>query len=678
VADSEGRQPFLHDRVICVAAPNQALSGRDGQMRDGGADGFYRGDRRLLSRLVVKVDGGEPEPVSGALTGVGTARFVALARPAGVRLPDDAVMVERLRDASSRTERITLCNLGRQRVRLALDVSAACDLADVYQVKLGVPARTLVPDSDGTGLVWIRQLDAQTLRAELRAQPAPERTDGEWLSWSPELAPRASWSVELQVTMQADDGMPVRGTRGSLPWSRLALVGELRLTEWLRQSLDDVTGLALADPEQPDDVFLGAGSPWFLTLFGRDSLWAARLLLPLGTGLAAGTLRALARRQGIRVNPDTDEAPGKILHELRHPGGDLPPCSYSTVDATPLFVCLLSDAWRWGLREADVAALLPAAESALAWLRDAGARGDGFVRYHRVRPGGLSNQGWKDSFNAVQYADGRLASAPVALCEVQGYAYQAALAGAALLDAFGRPGGERWRDWAAALRDRFRRAFWVRDDAGPYVAMALDGAGRPVDAVASNMGHLLGTGILDGDEASHVARRLGSAELDCGWGLRTLSAESPNFNPLGYHAGTVWTHDTAIAAVGLAATGHHRGAASLIEGLAAAAAHFDYRMLELHGGERRTPGRVPLPYPAACRPQAWAAAAVVGVLEAMLGLRPDVPAGRLTLAPMRPAPLGPLEVRGLRVGDGVLAVRVAADGTATVLAAPHGLTTEVR
>ena len=268
----------------------------------------------------------------------------------------------------------------------------------------------------------------------------------------------------------------------------------------------------------PGDTFLAAGAPWFFTLFGRDSLWAARMLLPLGTDLAAGTLRVLAARQGTVTDVDSAEQPGKILHEVRakplslgEEGRVLPPVYYGTVDATPLWVCLLHDAWRWGMPADQVEALLPAMERALAWMTDHGdADGDGFLEYVDEGGHGLANQGWKDSGDSVQWRDGTLATGPIALCEVQAYAHEAALGGAALLEAFGRPGADRWRAWAAELATRFRAAFWVQDATGRYPAIALDADKRAVDTVTSNIGHLLGTGLLDarrGAGGRRAARR---------------------------------------------------------------------------------------------------------------------------------------------------------------------------
>jgi glycogen debranching enzyme len=453
-------------------------------------------------------------------------------------------------------------------------------------------------------------------------------------------------------------------------WSRLRVhSADHRLTRLVDRSLDDLAALRLTDGA---DTFLGAGVPWFLTLFGRDSLWAARMLLPLGTDLAAGTLRVLARRQGTRVDDSTGEAPGKIMHELRRDEHvlteanlRLPAVYYGTIDATPLWISLLHDAWRWGHPAAEIEALLPNLDAALGWLADhADPDGDGFLEYLDTTGHGLANQGWKDSGDAVRFADGRIAEPPIALAEVQGYAYRAALDAAALLDAFGRPGGDRWRGYATAMADRFRAKFWVP---GGYPALALDRHKAPVDSLTSNIGHLLGTGLLSAGEEDEVAAALTAGIMSGGYGLRTMSAADRGYGPLSYHCGSVWTHDTAIVAAGLVRAGFRAEAATLIDGLLAAAEAFGFRLPELHAGHGRDELSRPMPYPAACHPQAWSAAAAILLVQAELGLQPDVPGGTVRVRPWRP-----IEASGLRIAGHP--VEIAMDGTVTGL--PAGLSVE--
>ena len=474
------------------------------------------------------------------------------------------------------------------------------------------------------------------------------------------------WSLHAEALVAAVVQAPPARPVWSVPALRCA---DRRLPALLTQALDDLSTLRMSAVFAPDDVFLAAGAPWFFTLFGRDSLWAARMMLPLGTELAAGTLRTLALKQGSAEDASTAEQPGKILHEVRSKPvslgdeGELPPLYYGTVDATPLWICLLHDAWRWGMPATEVQDLLPAMEAALGWMADHGdADGDGFLEYLDTSGHGLANQGWKDSGDSVQWRDGSLAVGPIALCEVQGYAHEAALAAADLLDAFGRPGAERWRTWAGDLAVRFRDAFWVTDADGSYPAIALDAEKKPVDSLTSNIGHLLGTGLLNADEERLVAERLGSPAMDSGFGLRTMASGSAGYWPLSYHGGSVWTHDTAIAIHGLARAGHTGVALSLMEGLLAAASDVRYRVPELHSGDAR--GTVPgvVPYPAACRPQAWSAASAVVLLTTVLGIRPDVPRGRLDVRPLTPSPVGALTVTGLLVGGFPLDLEIDAAG----------------
>jgi glycogen debranching enzyme len=287
----------------------------------------------------------------------------------------------------------------------------------------------------------------------------------------------------------------------------------------------------------------------------------------------------------------------------------LPPVYYGTIDATPLWACTLHDAWRAGVPEAEIEALLPTLEGALRWVvEDGDADGDGFLEYLDHSGHGLANQGWKDSADSVRFADGTIADGPVALCEVQAYAYEAAVHGADLLDAFGRPGAERFREWAADLRERFRATYWCGEGADRFPALALDGNKRPVDTLTSNIGHLLGTGLLDPDEELTVARQLAAPDLDSGLGLRTMSAADGGYAPLSYHCGSVWPHDTAIVISGMHRAGLGEHAAGLVEGLLRASVAFDQRLPELWSGEGQ-----PVPYPTACRPQAWSAAAAVAV-----------------------------------------------------------------
>ncbi|WP_425954554.1 glycogen debranching N-terminal domain-containing protein [Xylanimonas sp. McL0601] len=650
-------QPFLHDLLVTVRAPSQVWSARDGQVHPEGVQGVYHADVRVLSEAVVRVDGALPEPVTAGDTGPGTFEVTSVLRMIDGPGADPTTMLRRRRTVNPGevTEELEVSSGTDAPVAGRVTVHLASDLTRTEAVKQGLPTDPVPPERTPDGVRWSAEDGADVV---VTAPGAEVETDdgGATLAWDVQVSPgqpaTVSWSARSHVP-----GVVDAPSRPEPEWSVPDIeADDRRLPALVTRSLADLEGLRMSAGFAPTETFLAAGAPWFFTLFGRDSIWAARMLLPLGTDLARGTLRTLAARQGTASNPATSEQPGKILHEVRSQelkgegGMSLPPLYYGTVDATSLWICLLHDAWRWGMAREDVEGLLPALDAALGWMRDHGdADGDGFLDYADSTGHGLSNQGWKDSGDSIQWKDGRLAEGPIALSEVQAYAHEAALGAADLLDAFGRPGSQEWRAWAATLKERFREKFWLHDDGGPYVAIALDRHGAPVDSVASNMGHLLGTGLLDPDEEKSVARRLVAPDMSSGYGLRTLSTTSDGYWPLGYHRGTVWTHDTAIAVLGLAKAGLGAEAGVLARGLLEAAPHYAYQLPELYGGNTVDDGPGPLPYPASCHPQAWSAASAIAILTAALGLDPG-PDGGLTATPPTPSPVGALTVDGLRVG----------------------------
>jgi glycogen debranching enzyme len=670
-------QPFLHELVTCVRAPVVAMSGTDGQIRPGGVQGLFHRDDRVISELVVDVDQQEPVPIGHDEVDAGTARFVGAVRHLGDPILDPTVWLERARRVSGDglTERLVLVNASRQPVTATVRVHLGVDFAQLGAVKHAEPTRPVRPVCTNMDRAeWSTERVQARLHVSGRPTLAVDDRQRLRIRWQVSLPPHQQWVAALSMSVSSHSPNPSNSFR-SVPdgfgWGRVSVTGPPELARLVERGLSDLAALMLSDPRNPTDLFPAAGSPWFLTLFGRDALWATRMMLPLGTGPAAGTLRALARRQGVASHPATGEAPGRILHEIRDATqgvGGLPAVYFGTVDATPLWISLLRDAWRWGMPEPEVAELLDPLTRALRYLlEEADADGDGFLEYVDATGRGLTNQGWKDSGDAIQFPDGTLATPPIALAEAQAYGYEAALAGAELLEAFGHDGATELRTWAAQLRQRFHTTFWVTDSRGSFPAIALEGAKIPVPTAASNLGHLLGTGLLDPDQAATVAARLAEPDLDCGYGLRTMSADATGFNPLGYHTGTVWPHDTAIAIWGLAREGLTAVAGSLAAGLTRVAPAFSYRLPELFAGTDARAGEPVLAYPAACRPQAWSAASAVTLLVAALGLAADVPAGTLTVYP---APeFGswfPLRLRGLRVAGHPLAVAVDASGQVEV------------
>lgn len=639
-------QPGLHRQYCSVAAPTQLWLDPDGRLA-GAADppgtanpadpagftGLLHGDTRMLSRALVRVNGLEPEPATVEAEPGGVLRVRGLVRGIPGPTEDPAVELLQTWTVTPGVVRHSLqLRTSLDSLDVEIDVELAADFTDMAEIRLSRFRDASAPSSaDQSALRW-----REGGKALAVAAPGAVTAEGR-LAWRGRLGRGRPFEAEWQAILTDDDDAVVAARPPASRPPRTGPAGALGLL--LDNSLDEVGGLRLATRQLPDAPFIAAGAPWYFTLFGRDSLWAARLLLPLDNGadhgLAAGTLRALAAYQGTRTDPAAAEEPGKILHELRSKelvlesqGLRLPPVYYGAVDSTPLWLCLLGELWRAGQDDAAVRSLLPNAARAADWLLAAGtprtdpgpgaAQGNGgFLSYRDATGHGLSNQGWKDSRDAMQFRDGRQAEGPIALSEVQGYAYQAALETAELFDAYGEPGGQALRDFAAALRLRFRERFWVEDDAGPFPAMALDGHGVPLDIPGSNMGHLLGTGILDPAEARLVADRLVSPELFSGYGVHTISRRAAGFWPFSYHCGSVWSHDTAIAIRGLLAEGFIAEARVLADGLLAAAASFGHRLPEVFAGVRAEDSSVAVPYPASCHPQAWSSASAVVIAQAM-------------------------------------------------------------
>jgi glycogen debranching enzyme len=656
------RQPLLHELAITLRAPTVCLSAPDGQLRGSGAQGVLAGDVRVLGYAVVTVDGVEPEPIAHGVDGASSEHFVGLLRDLGDKGRDPTVWFRRDRTvvAEGMHETFTLINRSAKDLSAEIGLAVGTDLASASTIRAGAPSPA----------------DAADVAVSLDAPDADSTPDG--VSWTVDVPARSSASVSWSLSVH-DSGALVAPAEARLDRTLVVEADDPRLAALLDRARDDLDALLLTEPDHPGDVFVGAGAPWYLTLFGRDALWTATLLLPIYVAVAGGTLRTLARAQGRVDDPAAGEEPGKILHERRRaatthvaPDGKtmtLRPRYYGTVDATPLWICLLRDAWRWGLPADEVRALLPNLDAALAWIA---RHGDEFVVYSGDSGRGLTNQGWKDSDDAVRFANGTVAEGPVALVEVQGYVHEAALAAAELLEAFDGEGARGWRDYAADLAARFRKRFWVSDDGGSFPALALDGTGAPVDALTSNVGHLLGTGLLDVEESELVAQRLLAPDMASGFGLRTMSRRAGGYSPLSYHCGTVWPHDTAVVARGLARAGHADAAAELAAQLLNAADGFDRRLPELFAGFGADEVAGPVPYPTSCRPQAWAAAAAVELLRVVLGVSVDVPAGVITLRPPSPSPVGAVSVRGLPVGAGRLDVAIDRDGRVTHVAAPTG------
>ncbi|MFJ4225684.1 glycogen debranching N-terminal domain-containing protein [Microbacterium sp. NPDC089695] len=621
MTDRPHLQPLLDQAVITLDAPTQVWSARDGRMGTSPIHGVYHGDVRHIAAIDLAVRGTAAESIGCSSATPDRVVFTDLLRGLDDDGADPKVRLDRERtvEAGRFTESIRFASHLESEVPLEITVRVRPDFSPMQVVKAGM--------DDGVDWSW----DGRVCRAgdasfTLSAPDAEVSEDGGEivLVWRTTVPARGA--VELDWSADLDDPtLVVTSPAPSSTTQPVASASDPRVGRWLDRAAADLAALRLALPEHPDDAFYAAGAPWFFTLFGRDSLWAARLALAADPAVAASTLRVLSRLQGTVVDAATAQAPGKIAHELRsgalslpNEGVHLPPLYYGTVDATPLWVCLLADARDAGLSDGELRELLPALRAALEWMVVHGdASGSGFIDYRDETGHGLANQGWKDSGDSIQWRDGRLAEGPIALSEVQGYAYEAAIRGAALLDEMGESGGDQLRTWAADLRSRFRAAYWVTTDEGRYPAIALDAHGAPVDTLTSNIGHLIGTGILDADEERACADLLTGESMSSGYGIRTMSTGAAGYWPLSYHGGSVWAHDTAIAVHGMLRAGLTEPARRVAEQLIDLAEGFEYRVPELHSGEPRVIGGSPVPYPAACRPQAWSAAAAVVTAEAL-------------------------------------------------------------
>lgn len=535
---------------------------------------------------------------------------------------------------------------------ITLDVTAtfATDLADLLTLRYGAaPPRPLVYRLDGD-----RLLAGDTTRGVAITAPRSTLDTAGTATWTVTVEPVTPRVLDLHVRP-----LPTPAAVPAVPTGP-TVAGDHRWARATASARTDLAALRMHD-EDRGLTWVGAGAPWYMALFGRDALLTAHEALIAGTDLALDVLDALARFLGSSRDPATGEAPGKILHELRtgHSGVfGLAPWQpyYGSVDATPLFVVVLAAAFRWGASAERVQTLLPAARAAVGWCRATAIADPHRWLTYRSHAGGLHNQGWKDSPDAMVHADGAPADGPIAVIEAQAYHWRALIDLAALETAIGDlDAAADLHAEAADLRTRLIDDF--RSETGCVFAMALDGDGRRLDVAGSNAGHLLWTGMLAAPHDGTLADRLLAGDMHAGWGIRTLSADAVAYDPLSYHRGSIWPHDTALAIGGFARTGRHAAASALIDGVLELAEHTGWRLPELIAGYGMDTVDTPVPYPVACSPQAWSAAVPLALLTTMLQLEPDVPAGTVTIGPCLDPRLT-LDITGIRLGTHQLDVTV--------------------
>jgi glycogen debranching enzyme len=681
--------------VTLVEGSSFCVCESSGDVRDGTPQGVFFQDTRIVSRWTLMLDGKPVESLAAVSDEPWRATFLGRGAPRPGRLESTLLLRRDRYIGQGMREDLALENLAGEPAAVRIEVLCDADFADLFEVKESrVPPRPRpdVAASEGS-LELVRTYLARGSRRGVVITSEEGVASTEGLTFDVVIPPRDRWTGCVQVLPIVDErtlsprfprGQPVAesgAARRARAWREHVPVVDTpdpALARTLERTQVDLGALRIVDPEHPDSEVVAAGAPWFMTLFGRDSLLTSYMALPLDQGLALGTLRTLARLQGEREDPTSEEEPGRILHEVRF--GAEPALAlggrnvyYGTVDATPLFVVLLGELRRWGLERSQVEQLMPHAERALTWIRERGDRdGDGFVEYQRATDRGLVNQGWKDSWDGITFADGTIAQGPIALCEVQGYAYAAYLARAHFAWEAGDDDTFRlWADRAEQLKESFNERFWLPDRG--WFALALDGAKRPVDSLASNMGHCLWSGIIDEDKAPVVAARLLSPEMFSGWGVRTLASTMGAYNPLSYHNGSVWPHDNALIACGLMRYGLVEEAQRISMALLEAADEFGGRLPELFCGFDRASFGRPVPFPTSCSPQAWASATPVHLLRTLMRFDPWVPHGKAWLAPALPAGFPDLLLRNMQLAGSRVTLDLRDGRVAALDGVPEGI-----
>ena len=681
-------------RTVLVCEP-------DGTIPHPSDKGLYFNDTRLVSAWSIFADGVRWDLLNGGATRHDTASIQLVNRAlvtASGPIPARTLGMTLTRSIQGGMhEDIDIAHYGADAVRFNLEIGFRCDFADLFEVKAQKLVRRGSVTTDWSADKRLLQTAYANgdLRRSVCVHPhgdaAMAYANGR-LSFVVDLKPGEHWHCcllydfgDAATTFAAPDrcGYDAAAEAAAAPrWRDGVLKIQTPNEEFYRnfhQAVDDMDALRLPKDGTDGMSFVpAAGLPWFTALFGRDSLIASLQTMVITPEAAGATLEALGRQQATERDDYRDAEPGRILHEMRF--GELAHFKliphtpyYGTADATPLYLITLHEAWRWTGDLDQVRRLLPVAEGCLRWIDDWGDRdGDGFQEYQTRSPVGYENMAWKDAGDSVPYKAGTLVKGPKALCELQGYVYDAWMRMAELFDALGSPDrGGALRAKAARLFERFNDVFW--DEAGGFYAYCLDGEKRPVLTVASNVGHCLWSGIVRPDRAARVAQRLLAPDMWSGWGIRTLSADHPSFNPYSYQNGSVWPHDNAIIALGLRRYGFAQEAGRVARDLSEAASHFNMnQMPELYAGLARTPFGFPAQYVGANVPQAWAAGSVFMTLRAVLGLGPDAPRDRLHLDPALPPWLPEITLSGLRMGRHSFDIRFWRDGDATAFEVLRG------
>jgi glycogen debranching enzyme len=648
-----------NDLVTILDGNTFVVSDRRGDIEASLTDptGLFSYDTRFLSKWVLTVDGERLNPLSVDDVDYFETHIFLIQATGTVYVDAKLSVIRRRAVGNGFREEITVLNQGDEPTDVRLRIDAASDFADLFEVKDALKKRGKYSARIDDGKLVLDYKRSTYDRSTTITSTEPAQLDEKGLSFDVQVEPHGSWRTEIEVSTGSEQGQSAaRRRRRNMEKDLKGWVEDApRLeTDWdplkltYRRSLVDLAALRFSMPVTKGSL-PAAGLPWFMTVFGRDSIFTSLQALPFTPELAATTLRVLGLWQGTQVDDFRDEDPGRILHEMRY--GELTafeerPHSpyYGNADATALYVVLLDEYERWTGDRKLVRELEHEARAALNWIDEyADLMGNGYVAYkRRNEETGLENQCWKDSWDSISFRDGRLPGFPRATCELQGYAYDAKMRGARLAR-------EIWKDpefadelerQAADLKRRFNRDYWIDD--GEYYALALDENGEQVDTLTSNIGHLLWSGIVDKQKAKAVAGHLIGKRLFSGWGVRTLAEGEGRYNPIGYHVGTVWPFDNSFIAWGLRRYGFKKEAAQIAAGILNAASFFQGRLPEAFAGYTRQVTNHPVEYPTACSPQAWSTGAPLLLLRTMLGLEPV--GDQLVVDPLLPSGLGLLAV----------------------------------
>ncbi|TPI60798.1 amylo-alpha-1,6-glucosidase [Mesorhizobium sp. B3-1-7] len=643
----------------------------------GAGDGFFRDDTRVLSEFRLTI-GGRPMSLLGASLSQDNVLFTSnltnlpIQSAAGRDMPQGAIHIERVRLIwqDRLFERITLSNYSREHSTITASLHFAADFRDMFEVRGSTRVKrgtTHIAKTDKTSvLLGYDGLDGLPRLSAISFSQAPDQLSDNRADFLIAVTKRSQKVLYVEVGPAVADAPDRDRFRAAAARARFGMRAKRRhgatvhssgrvFNDWVERARADV---ALLTTELSTGPYPYAGIPWFSTAFGRDGVISSLQMLWLNPGLARGVLAFLAEHQATETSPFSDSQPGKIMHETRK--GEMAALRelpfgryYGGVDTTPLYIHLAS---AYADRTGDMAfidKLWPSLKAAAEWTEEA-SRATGFVTYQRAAESGLANQGWKDSFDSVFHADGRIPKGPIALVEVQGYVFAAFRGLAALARRRGEfADAEHWENRAEEMRVAVERDFWL-DDLNFY-ALAIDGEGQPCKVRTTNAGHLLFVGLPQPERARLVADQLLSAAFHSGWGLRTLADDAVFFNPMSYHNGSIWPHDTALCGVGLARYGERDSVVRLMSGTFESAVHFNMRLPELFCGFARAPGEAPIAYPVACLPQAWSAGSTFMLMQACLGLEIDGWEGELHVTrPRLPIGIDTLMLRHLSVGDKVV------------------------